>query len=196
MRRGRPARGSQRKRDYHEPKRCTQNREADTFKKRPCGPVLKDKLYRALGFWRSPRVGIGQSRSGRGLSLRKHKNEVGSGSCLSQSHVFSRGLNRKMLPLAGEFRPLRRATRRCPPWTRTGLMSGDRKATRYWALAFGPGAAPAGASDSPACQRPGNRLALCSFKLSSYFSDVSTGGFAGCCGAAGGTCAGGGAGYH
>ena len=41
---------------------------------------------------------------------------------------------------------VRRTTRRCPPWTRTGLMSGDRKATRYWALGFGYGAAPAEAS--------------------------------------------------
>ena len=86
---------------------------------------------------------------------------------------------------AGEFRPIsalraslrsvalrnapagavRRTTRRCPPWTRTGLMSGDRKATRYWALGFGHGAAPAGAPDSPVHQWPGNRFALCSFGL-------------------------------
>jgi len=66
----------------------------------------------------------------------------------------------KKLPHSGEFRPLRRATRRCPPWTRTGLMSGDRKATRYWALGFGYGAAPAETSPAPVRQRPGNRSAL------------------------------------
>ena len=32
-----------RKRHHHKPKRCTQDREADTFKKRPCGPVLKGR---------------------------------------------------------------------------------------------------------------------------------------------------------
>ena len=76
------------------------------FKKRPCGPVLKDRWYGALGFWRSPRLSNGQSRSGRGLSLRKYKDRMGKGSCLSQRHGFSRGLNQKMLPLAGEFRPI------------------------------------------------------------------------------------------
>ena len=102
-----------------------------------------------------PRLGMGWARSGRGLSLRKYKNTGGGGSCLSQRQVVSRGLNRRILPLAGVFRPPRRATRRCPPWTRTGLVSGDRKATWYWALGFGYGAAPAGASDSPARHRPG-----------------------------------------
>ena len=79
---------------------------------------------------------------------------------LSQRHGFSRGLNGRMLPHTGEFRPLRRSTRRCPPWTRTGLMSGDRKATRYWALGFEHGAALAETSPAPVRQRQGNRPAL------------------------------------
>ena len=37
-----------RKRDYHKRKHCTQNREADTFKKRPCGPVLKGRQTKPL----------------------------------------------------------------------------------------------------------------------------------------------------
>ena len=40
------------------------------FKKRPCGPVLKDSQQKNANAWRSPRLGNGQSRSGRGLSLR------------------------------------------------------------------------------------------------------------------------------
>ncbi len=107
-----------------------------------------------------PRLGMGWARSGRGLSLRKYKNTGGGGSCLSQRQVVSRGLNRRILPLAGVFRPPRRATRRCPPWTRTGLVSGDRKATRYRALGFGYGAASAEISPAPVRQRPGNCLAL------------------------------------
>ena len=41
----------------------------------------------------------------------------------------------------------------------------DEKATRYWALGFGHGAAPAEASPAPVRQRQGNRSALCSFEL-------------------------------
>ncbi len=40
------------------------------FKKRPCGPVLKDSQQKNANAWRSPRLGNGHSRSGRGLSLR------------------------------------------------------------------------------------------------------------------------------
>ncbi len=100
---------------------------------------LEGQTAKAPSAWRSPRLGVGQSRSGRGLSLRIEAKRKDSPATLSWRHIFSRGLSRKMLPLAGEFRPLRRSTRRCPPWTRTGLMSGDRKATRYRASGFGHG---------------------------------------------------------
>ena len=144
------------------------------FKKRPCGPVLKDRQQKpqAPG---APREWVKASLvTGRGLSLREYKDTEGSGSCLSQRHIISRGLNRRMLPHFGEFRPLRRSTRRCPPWTRTGLMSGDRKASRYWALGFGYGAAPAETSPAPVHQRPGNRFALCSFGLQAPTSSPHT----------------------
>ena len=134
------------------------------FKKRPFGPVLKDKQqkpktpgapaagYRPVSF--RPRLVT---------SILRCKDQYLAD--LLQRHIISRGLCWKMLPHIGEFRPLRRATRRCPPWTRTGLMSGDRKATRYWALGFGHGSAPAETSPAPVRQRQGNRLALYSFRL-------------------------------
>ena len=143
MRRGRPSRGSQRKTRLSHTKTLYPGPRGSLFKKRPYGPVLKGRQTKrpAPG---APRGWVTASLvTGRGLSLREYKDTGGSGSFLSQHHVFSRGLCRRMLPHFGVFRPLRRTTRRCPPWTRTGLMSGDRKATRYWALGFGYGAAPA-----------------------------------------------------
>ena len=127
---------------------------------------LEGQAAKTASAWRSPRLGIGQSRYRPRLVTSKIQGyRMGDGSCLSQRQVFSRGLGRRMLPYAGVFRPLRRTTRRCPPWTRTGLMSGDRKATRYWALGFGYGAAPAKTSPAPVRQRPGNRPALHPFGL-------------------------------
>ena len=67
---------------------------------------LEGQTDKTASVWRSPRLGNGQSRSGRGLSLREYKDGVGDGSCLSQRHIFSRGLCRKKLPHTGEFRPI------------------------------------------------------------------------------------------
>jgi hypothetical protein len=156
MRRGRLARGSQKETSLPYTKTLHPESRGRHVQEAALRACLEGQADKTASAWRSPRVGNGQSRSGRGLSLRKYKDGVGDGSCLSQRQVFSRGPYRKILPHFGEFRPLQRSTRRCPPWTRTGLMSGDRKATRYWALGFGHGAAPAGASDSPVRQRPEN----------------------------------------
>ena len=101
--------------------------------------------------WRSPRPGVGQSRSGRGLSLRFYTVKTDTLYPFRSAIFLAAAYIVRMLPLAGEFRPLRRATRRCPPWTRTGLVSGDRKAARYWASGFGHGAAPAEAVAFLAC---------------------------------------------
>ena len=130
------------------------------FKKRPCGPVLKASQQNppAPG---APRGWVSATLvPAAACHFEDTKIRRANDSFLLQRQVFSRGLSRKMLPLAGEFRPPRRATRRCPPWTRTGLMSGDRKANRYWALGFGHGAAPAETSPAPVRQRQGNRSAL------------------------------------
>ena len=135
------------------------------FKKRPCGPVLKGRQQKPLAPG-APRGWVTDTLvPAAACHFENTKIQVGDGSCLSQRHVSSRGLNRRMLPHTKVFRPLRRSTRRCPPWTRTGLMSGDRKATRYWALGFGYGAAPAETSPAPARQKPGNRPALYPFRL-------------------------------
>ena len=112
------------------------------FKKRPCGPVLKvrqqnPKTPGALRGWV-----WGSLVPAAACHFAQTKKERTALPSFLERHIISRGLNRGMLPHAEEFRPLRRSTRRCPPWTRTGLMPGDRKAARYWALAFGYGAAP------------------------------------------------------
>ena len=155
------------------------------FKIRPFGPVLKGGLAEAPGFWRCRGWVWGGLVPAAACHFEAIKIQGADGSRLLQRHIFCRGLYGRMLPHSGEFRPIsalrtslrsvalrnapagavRRATRRCPPWTRTGLVSGDRKANRCWALGFGHGAAPAGAPDSPVHQWPGNRFALCSFGL-------------------------------
>ena len=165
MRRGRLARGSQKKTRLSRTKTLHPESRGRHVQEAALRACLEGQTDKTASAWRSPRVGNGQSRSGRGLSLRGYKDTGGSGSCFSRRQVFSRGLNRRMLPHTKVFRPPRRATRRCPPWTRTGLMSGDRKATRYWALGFGYGAAPAETSPAPVRQRQGNRFALHPFRL-------------------------------
>ena len=135
------------------------------FKKRPCGPVLKGRQQKPKAPC-APRewvtVSLVPAAACHFAQTQKERTALPS---FLERHIISRGLCGKKLPHFGEFRPLRRATRRCPPWTRTGLMSGDRKATRYWALGFGYGAAPAETSPAPVRQRQGNRLALYLFGL-------------------------------
>ncbi len=117
---------------------------------------LEGQTAKTESAWRSPRLGNGQSRY-RPRLVTSHRRKKGRKTIRPfYRHIISRGLYRKMLPHAGEFRPIsalraslrsvalrnapagavRRATRRCSPWTRTGLMSGDRKANRYlsWRL--------------------------------------------------------------
>ena len=50
---------------------------------------LEGQPAKTANAWRSPRLGNGQSRSGRGLSLREYKDGVGNGSYLSQRHIFT-----------------------------------------------------------------------------------------------------------
>ena len=79
-----------RKRDYHKRKHCTQNREADTFKKRPYGPVLKDRQTKppAPG---APRGWVWASLvTGRGLSLRTDTKRKDSSAILSVVPYFYR----------------------------------------------------------------------------------------------------------
>jgi hypothetical protein len=129
MRRGRLARGSQGKRRCKTkpttPRKKSKPPEkpvppGSPFKKRPCGPVLKGRQPNppASG---AAAAGCGpvSFRPRLVTSILHYKSRYLV--FLSQRQVFSRGLYRRMLPHAGEFRPLRRATRRCPPWTRTGL---------------------------------------------------------------------------
>ena len=140
------------------------------FKKRPFGPVLKGRQTK------SPAPGAPRGWVTANLvpaaacHFAQTQKERIALPFFFERHVISRGLNGKD---AASYRGVspdlrakslaalgcapkracgrrRRATRRCPPWTRTGLMSGDRKATRYWALGFGYGAAPAAASPAQA----------------------------------------------
>ena len=92
------------------------------FKKRPYGPVLKGRRPKppAPG---APRewvtVSLVPAAACHFAQTQKERTALPS---FLERHIISRGLYRRMLPHAGEFRPLRRSTRRCPPWTRTGLM--------------------------------------------------------------------------
>ena len=134
--------------------------KADTFKKRPCGPVLKDDQQNppAPG---APRGWVTASLvPAAACHFANTQKRTEHAPSFFSAIFLPRPVMVKNLPHSGEFRQLRRATRRCPPWTRTGLMSGDRKATRYWALGFEHGAAPAETSPAPVRQRPGNRPAL------------------------------------
>ena len=82
MRKDRPSRGSQKKTALLITEAHIQDREADTFKKRPCGPVLKDRQQKpkAPG---APRGWVTASLvTGRGLSLRTDAKKDGKRSVL------------------------------------------------------------------------------------------------------------------
>jgi len=153
-----------RKRHYHKPKRCTQDLEADSFKKRPCGPVLKDS---------HPNPPAPGAPRGWGTA-----NLVPAAAC----HFAQTQKERKTIyPFLAPYflpRPIWKVAASCRSISPAAAVdqalsaldpdrtvSGDRKATRYWALGFGHGAALAETSPAPVRQRPGNRFDLYSSEL-------------------------------